>query len=117
MIGPYKLKKELDEGYSIGIEDFEKFAKLINDFRNLDLDIPKIIEKYITAISIEDKIKEESQKLDRLKMQTIQLNDSLLNWQDEINQHKQYLDIYRQPLNRWDLASKKLNSCNILFWK
>ena len=92
----YKLKKELDDGYSIGIEDFEKFAKLINDFRNLDLDIPKIIEKYITAVSIEDKIKEESQKLDRLKMQTIQANKSPLNGQDEINQHTQYFNIYRQ---------------------
>ncbi len=91
----YKLKNELDDGYSIGVDDFEKFAKLINDFRNLDLNIPKIIEKYITVISIEDKIKEESQKLDRLKMQTIEANNSLLNWQDEINQHTQYLNIYR----------------------
>ncbi|HEY6537378.1 MAG TPA: hypothetical protein VIY08_16530 [Candidatus Nitrosocosmicus sp.] len=40
------------------------------------MDIPKIIEKYITAISIEDKIKEESQNLDRLKMQTIQANNT-----------------------------------------
>ncbi len=95
MIGPYKLKNELDDGYSIDVDDFEKFAKLINDFRNLDLNIPKIIEKYITVISIEDKIKEESQKLDRLKMQTIEANNSLLNWQDEINQHTQYLNIYR----------------------
>ncbi len=92
----YTLKKELWERYSIGIDDFEKFTKLINDFRNLGLDIPKIIEKYVTAITIEDKIQEETQKLDRLRMQSKQLNDSLLNWQDEINQHKQYLDIYQQ---------------------
>jgi len=91
----YKLKKELEDGYSIGIDDFKKFAKLINDFRDLDLDIPKIIEKYITLISIEDKIKEENQNLDRLKMQTMEANNSLLKWQDEINQHTQYLNIYR----------------------
>ncbi len=92
----YTLKKELLERYSIGIDDFEKFTKLINDFRNLGLDIPKIIEKYVTAITIEDEIQEETQKLERLKMQTTQLNNSLLNWQDEINQYKQSFDIYQQ---------------------
>ena len=51
-------------------------------------------------ISIEDKIKEESQNLDRLKMQTIEANNSLLNGQDEINQHTQYLNIYRQLESR-----------------
>jgi DNA repair exonuclease SbcCD ATPase subunit len=92
----YKLKTELWESYSIGVDDFEKFAKLINDFRNLDLEIPKIIDKYLTVNSMEDKIQEETQRLERLKMQTAELNNNLLYGQDEINKYKQSLDTYQQ---------------------
>ena len=93
----YTLKQELWERYSIDIDnDFEKFAKLINDLRNLGLDIPKIIEKYVAAISMEDKIQQETQHLETLQKENTQLYNSLLIWQDEINKHRLTLYFYHQ---------------------
>ncbi len=93
----YIIKKELSERFSIDIdEDFKKFANLFNEFRKVDFKFPKIIEKYVTAQSIEDKIKEETLKLERLQNQKVQLNNSLVYWQNKINQYKQTLDIYHR---------------------
>ncbi len=92
----YDLKKELWDKYSIKIEDFEKFAKVINDFRNLDWDVPKIMEKYMTAISLDDKIKKETNEINNLYASKMELNKSVLYLQDQVNCHKQTMDIYRE---------------------
>jgi len=59
----YDLKKELWERYIIKIEDFERFTLVINDFRKNGFNVPKIFEKYSSAISLEDKIKKKQMKL------------------------------------------------------
>ena len=55
----YYLKRDLWERYSIKIKDFKKFVSVINDFKKNGFDAPKILEKYISTISIEDKIKKK----------------------------------------------------------
>ena len=59
----YDLKRELWERYSIKIDDFEKFTSVINDFKKNGFDAPKIMEKYISAISLDDKIKQETDEI------------------------------------------------------
>ncbi len=113
----YILKKELRERFSIDVdEDFEKFAKLFNDFRIIDFNLPKIMEKYITAISIKDKIKEETQKLEMLQKQNAQLNNSIFCLQNKID-HYNKLWIFITIFNTWDLIIKGLNSYAIQCWK
>ncbi len=82
------------ERYSIGINDFKRFTSVINDFRNLDLDVPKIIEKYISAISIEDKIEKETSKFNFLFNQKMELEKSVSYLQDQVNHHKHTMDTY-----------------------
>ncbi len=43
---------------SFVIDDFEKFVRVINDFKKDGLDAPKIMETYISAISLYDNKKE-----------------------------------------------------------
>jgi hypothetical protein len=62
----YDLKRELWERFAIKIEDFEKFTSVVNDFKNNGFDIAKIMEKYISAISLDDKIKRENDELDSI---------------------------------------------------
>ena len=65
----YDLKRELWERFTIKIEDFETFTSVINDFKKNGFDIAKIMEKYISAISLEDKIKKESDEIQILHSQ------------------------------------------------
>ncbi len=73
----YDLKRELWERYSIKIEDFEKFTSVVNDFKKNGFDIAKIMEKYISAISLDDKIKKENDEIQILIRQKIELNKSV----------------------------------------
>jgi predicted transcriptional regulator len=81
----YDLKRELWERYYIKIEDFEKFTSVINDFKINEFDIAKIMEKYITAISLDDKIKKENAEIQILYNQKLELNKSVALWQDQVN--------------------------------
>jgi hypothetical protein len=45
------------------------------------------MEKYISAISLDDKIKKESDELQILYNQKLELNKSVALWQDQVNQH------------------------------
>jgi hypothetical protein len=58
------------------------------------LDTPKIIEKYISAISIEDKIEKETSDFNCLYNQKMELDKSVSYLQDQVNHHKQTLDTY-----------------------
>jgi hypothetical protein len=81
----YDLKRELWERYYIKIEDFEKFTSVINDFKINEFDIAKIMEKYITAISLDDKIKKENAEIQILYNQKLELNKSVALWRDQVN--------------------------------
>ena len=85
----YDLKRELWERFTIKIEDFGTFTSVINDFKKNGFDIVKIMEKYISAISLEDKIKKESDELQILHSQKIESNKSVVLWQEQVNQHQQ----------------------------
>lgn len=104
----YDLKRELWERYSIKIDDdFEKFTSVINDFKKNGFDASKIMEKYISAISLDDKIKKENDELKILYSQKLELNKNLSYLQDQTYQHKQTMDIYYQLENR-NLRLKEL---------
>ena len=104
----YDLKRELWERYSIKIDDdFEKFTSVINDFKKNGFDASKIMEKYISAISLDDKIKKDTDELKIRHSQKLELNKDLSYLQDQTNQHKQTMDIYYQLENR-NLGLKEL---------
>ncbi len=92
----YDLKRQLWERFAIKIDDFEKFVSVINDFKKNGFDAPKILEKYISAISLDDKIKKENDEIQMIYNQKIELNKSVALWQDESNQHQQTMNIYYQ---------------------
>jgi hypothetical protein len=81
----YDLKIELWERLTLKIDDFEKFVSIINDFKINEFDIAKIMEKYITAISLDDKIKKENAEIQILYNQKLELNKSVALWQDQVN--------------------------------
>jgi hypothetical protein len=103
----YDLKRELQESYSIGINDFERFVSVINAFRKYEFDVPKIIEKYISAISIEDKIEKETNDFNFLYKQKIELDKSASYLQDQVNHHKQTMDTFYK-LDDMNLGLKDL---------
>jgi hypothetical protein len=90
----YDLKRKLWERFTLKIEDFEKFVSVINDFKKNGFDAPKILEKYMSAISLDDKIKKENAEIHMLYNQKIELNKSMALWQDEVNQNQQTMNIY-----------------------
>jgi hypothetical protein len=92
----YGLKRELWERYFIKIEDFEKFTSVINDFKKNGFDAPKIMEKYISSITLDDKIKQDTDKINTLYGHTMELNNSVLYLQDQVNRHIQTMNIYYQ---------------------
>ncbi len=100
------ILKELWERYSIKIDDFENFTSVINDFKKNGFDAPKIMEKYISAISLDDKIKKENDEVKVLYGQ-MELNKDLSYLQEQTNQHKQTINIYYQLENR-NLGLKEL---------
>ena len=73
----YDLKRDLWERYSITIDDFENFTSVINDFKKNGFDAPKIMEKYISAISLDDKIKKETDEIKILYDQKMELKKDL----------------------------------------
>ncbi|MER5175181.1 MAG: hypothetical protein ABJB76_01700 [Candidatus Nitrosocosmicus sp.] len=81
----YDLKKELWERYSMKIEDFENFTSVINAFKKNGFDAPKIMEKYISAISLDDKIKKEDDEIKILYGQKVELNKDLSYLQEQTN--------------------------------
>jgi hypothetical protein len=103
----YDLKRQLWERFTIKIEDFEKFTSVVNDFKKNGFDITKIMEKYISSISLDDKIKKESDELQILYNQKIELKKELPMWQDQVNQHQQTMNIYYQ-LKDMNLGFKDL---------
>ena len=103
----YDLKRQLWERFAIKIDDFEKFTSVINDFKKDGFDAPKIMEKYISAISLEDKIKKDNAEIQIFYNQKIELNKSVAVWQDELNQHQQTMNIYYQ-LEDMNLGLKEL---------
>jgi hypothetical protein len=92
----YDLKRELWERYHIKIDDFEKFTSVINDFKKNGFDIAKIMEKYISSISLDYNIKQETDKINTLYGHTKELNNFVLYLQDQVNRHKQTMTIYYQ---------------------
>ncbi|MER5176616.1 MAG: hypothetical protein ABJB76_06345 [Candidatus Nitrosocosmicus sp.] len=58
------------------------------------------MEKYISAISLDDEIKKENDELKILYSQKLELNKNLSYLQDQTYQHKQTMDIYYQLENR-----------------
>jgi hypothetical protein len=54
------------------------------------------MEKYISSISLDDKIKQDADKINTLYGHTMELNKSLLYLQDQVNRHKQTMTIYYQ---------------------
>jgi biotin operon repressor len=109
----YDLKRELWERFTIKIEDFGTFTSVINDFKKNGFDIVKIMEKYISAISLEDKIKKESDELQILHSQKIESNKSVVLWQEQVNQHQQTMNIYYQ-LEDMNLGLKELKQLRYL---
>jgi hypothetical protein len=103
----YDLKRELWERFTIKIDDFEKFVSVINDFKKNGFDAPKILEKYMSAISLDDKINKDNYEVQMLYSQKLELNKSLVVWQDEVNQHQQTMNIY-YPLEDINLVLKEL---------
>jgi hypothetical protein len=103
----YDLKRELWERFTVKIEDFEMFTSVINDFKKNGFDIAKIMEKYISAISLDDKIKKESDEIQILHSQKIESNKSLALWQDQVNQHQHTMNIYYH-LEEMNLGLKEL---------
>jgi membrane protease subunit (stomatin/prohibitin family) len=73
----YDLKEELWKRFTLKIEDFEKFTSVINDFKKNGFDAPKIMEKYISSISLDDKINKETDEIQILYSQKIELNKSM----------------------------------------
>ncbi len=103
----YDLKKNLLERYSIKINDFEKFTSVINDFKKNGFDITKIMEKYISAITLDDKIENDTDKIKILYGQKMALGKNLLYLHEQTDQHKQTMDIYYHLKNR-NLGLKEL---------
>jgi hypothetical protein len=103
----YDLKRELWERFTLKIEDFEKFVSVINDFKKNGFDAPKILEKYMSAISLDDKIKKDNAEIRMIYNQKIELNKSVALWQDEVNQYQQTMNIYYQ-LEDMNLGLKEL---------
>jgi hypothetical protein len=103
----YDLKIELWERLTLKIDDFEKFVSIINDFKINEFDIAKIMEKYITAISLDDKIKKENAEIQILYNQKIELNKSVTLWQDQVNQHQQTMNTFYN-LEEMGLGLKEL---------
>ena len=95
----YDLKRELWERFAIKIDDFEKFTYVVNDFKKNGFDIAKIMEKYISAISLDDKIKKDNTEIQMIYHQKIELNKFVTLWQDESNQHQQTMNINYQLEN------------------
>jgi predicted RNA-binding protein with EMAP domain len=109
----YDLKRQLWERFTIKIEDFEKFTSVVNDFKKNGFDITKIMEKYISSISLDDKIKKESDELQILYNQKIELNKSVALWQDQVNQHQHTMNIYYH-LEEMNLGLKELKQLRYL---
>ncbi len=103
----YDLKRQLWERFAIKIDDFEKFVSVINDFKKNGFDALKIMEKYISAISLDDKIKKDNAEIQMIYNQKIELNKSVALWQDELNQHQQTMNIYYQ-IEDMNLGLKEL---------
>ena len=78
----YDLKKELWERYSIKIDDFEIFAKVVNDFKKNDFDMPQIINECTSAISLRQQIKKNEDEIKILQDKKTELNNSVINFQD-----------------------------------
>ncbi len=89
----YDLKKKLWEKYSIEIDDSEIFVKVVNDFKKNEFDIPQIINECTSAISLRVQITKNEIEIKILQGQKTELNNSVINFQDYVNCHKQTLDI------------------------
>jgi hypothetical protein len=93
----YDLKRKLSENYDIKIEDdIQGFSQLINDFKEHGYDAAEIIKEYLRSLSIKLEIKTYESHITKLSEQRASLNNSVLYFQSEIDDHKQTLDVYSQ---------------------
>lgn len=92
-----KLKKELYDGHGIKIEeDIQGFAKMINDFKNLDFDTSKILNEYLTSLSLKLTIKADESKVKEMDGQIASMQISFSYWRTQTQLHKQAIDIYNE---------------------
>ncbi len=92
-----KLKKELYDGHGIKIEeDIQGFAKMINDFKNHNFDTSKILNEYLTSLSLKLTIKANESKVENLEVQIASMQSSFSYWRTQSQIHKQAMDIYNE---------------------
>jgi phage shock protein A len=92
----YNLKKELLNEYNINIEDFKIFAKIINDFKNYNFDVSKLINECIGAVSLKDKIKTIKEECKSLEEQKTKFENWIMHLESQIGFHKRTLDVFTQ---------------------
>ncbi len=92
-----KLKKELWVNYEIKIEeDIQSFAQLINDFKSHNFDAFKILNEYLTSLSLKLTIKTDESKVKELEEQITSMQSSFSYWRTQTQIHKQAIDTYNE---------------------
>ncbi len=92
-----KLKKELWVNYGIKIEeDIQSFAQLINDFKSHNFDAFKILNEYLTSLSLKLTIKTDESKVKELEKQIASLQNSFSYWHSQAQLHKQTIGTYNE---------------------
>ncbi len=87
-----KLKKELWVNYGIEMEwDIQRFAQLVNDFKNHGYNASKIISEYLKALSLRQEIKTNESNIQTLQKQVTVLNNSVLSLGSQVSMHRQTL--------------------------
>ena len=102
----YDLKRELSDTYSIDIEDFKRFARAVNNFKNNGFNISMIIDECTTSSSLTKKIKTMKDNIEILDSKIIGLNKSVASLENKAFYHQQTMDIYYELEGMvWDYIS------------
>jgi hypothetical protein len=92
-----KLKKELYDGHGIKIEeDIQGFAKVINDFKNQNFDTAKILNEFLTSMSLKLTIKANESKVKELGVRIASMQSMFSYWHSQTQLHKQAIDTYNE---------------------
>ncbi len=92
----YKLKQELWDNYAIRIEDIERFAKVINDFKNHNYDPYEIIKEYSCLESFRQELTAKKSELELLEHQERRLNGHIVSLEARLSISKQTTDAFYQ---------------------
>ncbi len=92
----YKLKQELWDNYAIRIEDIERFAKVINDFKNHNYDPYEIIKEYSCLESVRQELTAKKSELELLEHQERRLNGHIVSLEARLSFDKQITDAFYQ---------------------